>query len=95
VAAEDRASFQGTEGVLFLGKAQEKVFVFRTEKRTDAAGKKYPWIVKSTAMVNQLYFYCVDEDFSSFFFNGITLIDERQDGMHNDFEPSRTTGTTM
>jgi hypothetical protein len=67
VAAEQRARFQGTEGVLFLGKAQEKVSVFRTEKRTDAAGKKYPWIVKSTAMVNQLYFYCMDEDFGPFF----------------------------
>jgi hypothetical protein len=67
VAAEYRASFQGTEGVLFLGKAQEKVSVFRTEKRTDAAGKKYPWIIKSTAMVNQLYFYCMDDDFGPFF----------------------------
>src|SRR3954447_23031691 len=28
VAAEHRARFQGTEGVLFLGKAQEKVNVF-------------------------------------------------------------------
>src|SRR5260370_32961571 len=67
VAAEHRAGFQGTEGILFLGKAQEKVSVFRTEKRTDAAGKKYPWIVKSTALVNQLYFYCMDEDFGPFF----------------------------
>src|SRR6267143_1873105 len=67
VAAEYRASFPGTEGILFLGKAQEKVSVFRTEKRTDAAGKKYPWIIKSTAMVNQLYFYCLDEDFGPFF----------------------------
>jgi hypothetical protein len=67
VAAEHRACFQGTEGILFLGKAQEKASVFRTEKRTDAAGKKYPWIVKSTAMVNQLYFYCIDEDFGPFF----------------------------
>src|SRR4051812_41649831 len=32
VAAEYRARFQGSEGVLFLGKAQEKVQVFRTEK---------------------------------------------------------------
>src|SRR5438874_13776912 len=47
VAAEHRARFQGTEGVLFLGKAQEKVNVFRTEKRTAPNGKKYPWIVKS------------------------------------------------
>jgi hypothetical protein len=67
VAAEYRARFQGSEGVLFLGKAQEKVTVFRTEKRTDAAGKKYPWIVKSATPVNQFYFYCLDEDFGPFF----------------------------
>src|SRR5208282_6474521 len=30
VAAEYRAGFTGNEGVLFLGKAQEKVTVFRT-----------------------------------------------------------------
>lgn len=67
VAAEYRTRFSGTEGILFLGKAQEKVAVFRTEKRTDTAGKKYPWIVKSTAMVNQFYFYAIDEDFGPFF----------------------------
>jgi hypothetical protein len=67
VAAAYRARFSGTEGVLFLGKAQEKVTVFRTEKRTDAAGKKYPWIVKSATPVNQFYFYCLDEDFGPFF----------------------------
>jgi len=27
----------------------------------------YPWIVKSTGMVNHFYFYCVDEDFGPFF----------------------------
>jgi hypothetical protein len=67
VAAEHRARFQGTEGILFLGKAQEKVTVFRTEKRTDAAGKKYAWIVKSATPVNQFYFYGMDEDFGPFF----------------------------
>ena len=68
VAATYRAGFPGAEGVLFIGKAQEKVAVFRTEKRTNPdSGKKYPWIVKSTAMVNQFYFYCLDEDFGPFF----------------------------
>src|SRR5215471_3755728 len=43
VAAEHRARFRETEGVLFLGKAQEKVHVFRTEKRTGKNGKKYAW----------------------------------------------------
>jgi hypothetical protein len=55
VAAEYRQRFQGSEGVLFLGKAQEKVTVFRTEKRTDSQGQKYPWIVKSATPVNQFY----------------------------------------
>jgi hypothetical protein len=67
VAAEYRARFQGLEGVLFLGKAQEKVTVFRTEKRTGADGQKYPWIVKSATPVNQFYFYCLDADFGPFF----------------------------
>jgi hypothetical protein len=67
VAAEYRARFRGTEGVLFLGKAQEKANVFRTEKRTTTDGKKYAWIVKSATPVNQFYFYCIDEDFGPFF----------------------------
>jgi hypothetical protein len=68
VAAEYRAKFVGAEGVLFVGKAQEKTPVFRTEKRTNpTTGKKYPWIVRSTAMVNHYYFYSIDEDFGPFF----------------------------
>jgi len=46
VAAEYRAAFTGKEGVLFVGRAQEKTSVVRTEKRTNpATGKKYPFIV--------------------------------------------------
>jgi hypothetical protein len=61
------ARFTGTEGVLFVGKAQEKAGVFRTEGRHDSRGKRYPQLVRSTAMVNQYYFYCVDEDFGPLF----------------------------
>src|SRR5436309_6827782 len=68
VALEYRADFQGTEGILFVGKAQEKTPVFRTEKRKNPkTGQTYPWIVRSTAMVNQFYFYGIDEDFGPFF----------------------------
>lgn len=68
IAARYRAAFAGKEGVLFVGRAQEKTSVFRTEKRTNPTTcKKYPWIVRSTAMVNHYYFYCVDEDFGPFF----------------------------
>lgn len=56
-----------TEGVLFIGRAQEKTNLFRTEKRYRADGASYPWIVSSTGVVNQFYFYCVDEDFGPFF----------------------------
>lgn len=68
VAAEYRARATVDEGVLFIGKAQEKASVFRTEKRRNAqSGQSYPWIVRSTAMVNHYYFYAVDQDFGPFF----------------------------
>ena len=40
------------EGVLFVGRAQEKTKLFRTEKRRDANGDSYPWIVAATGQVN-------------------------------------------
>jgi hypothetical protein len=68
VALAHLAKFTAKEGVLFVGKAQEKTGVFRTEKRKHPqTGLTYPWIVKTTAMVNHFYFYCVDEDFGPFF----------------------------
>jgi len=60
--------FAQHEGVLYVGKAQEKARVMRTERRRSRfTGGTYPWIVESTAMVNHYYFYCVDEDFGPFF----------------------------
>jgi hypothetical protein len=59
VMHEYLAAFQAagrTEGVLFIGRAQEKTRLFRTVKRRDREGKSYPWIVKTTGMVNHFYF---------------------------------------
>ena len=70
VMHEHLAAFQAagrTEGVLFIGRAQEKNTVFRTEKRRAADGRAYPWIVRATSVVNQFYVHCVDEDFGAFF----------------------------
>jgi hypothetical protein len=68
VAAEFRKKFQGQEGVLFIGKAQEKTPVFRTERRrNEKTGATYPWLVRSTAMVNHFYIYCIDREFGPFF----------------------------
>ena len=59
--------FTPAEGVVFIGRAQEKTTLFRTEKRRHPDGVSYPWIVKTTGVVNQYYFYCVDDDFGPFF----------------------------
>jgi hypothetical protein len=67
VMHEHLARFTGTEGVLFIGRAQEKTSLFRTERRRDAHGDSYPWIVRATGVVNQFYVYAVDDDFGPFF----------------------------
>jgi hypothetical protein len=68
VMAEHLRHFRHDEGVVFVGKAQEKTPVFRTEKRrSPTTGRPYPWIVKSTAMVNHYYVYAVDRNFGPFF----------------------------
>jgi hypothetical protein len=68
VAKEHLARFTRDEGVLFVGRAQEKTTVFRTEKRHNrTTGRPYAWIVPSTAIVNQFYVYAVDADFGPFF----------------------------
>jgi hypothetical protein len=62
------AEFDQPEGVLFIGRAQERTRVFRTEKRRNpVTGVTYPWIVAATAMVNHFYVYAVDADFGPFF----------------------------
>jgi hypothetical protein len=67
VMHERLALFTAEEGVVFIGRAQEKNKVFRTERRRDAAGKSYPWITRAAGVINQWYFYCVDADFGPFF----------------------------
>ena len=70
VMHEHLAAFEAagrTEGVLFIGRAQEKTSLFRTEKRHNAQGMPYPWIVRTTGVINHFYFYCVDADFGPFF----------------------------
>ena len=68
VAHEHLARSEGTEGVLFIGRAQEKTKAFHTEKRHNpVTGVAYPWIVQTAKMVNQFYIYAFDDDFGPFF----------------------------
>ena len=68
VAQTYLATFSQQEGMLFIGKAQEKAVVWRTERRRNAqTGQPYAWLVKSTALVNQSDIYAVDATFGPFF----------------------------
>ena len=68
IAKQYHSQFLGSEGIVFVGKAQEKTPVFRTEKRRNPdTGQTYPWIVRTTAMVNHFSFYGTDDDFGPFF----------------------------
>ncbi len=62
------AGFGQGEGVLYVGRAQEKAMVWHTQRRRNpATGASYAWLVRSSALINHFYFYCVDEDFGPFF----------------------------
>ena len=62
------ADHDGSEGVLYVGRAQEKAAVMRTERRYDPrTGASYAWLVKASALVNHFYFYCFDDDFGPLF----------------------------
>src|SRR5258705_4911138 len=68
VMKEYLRKFDQEEGIVFIGKAQEKAPVFRTERRRNPkTGQPYPWIVRSTAMVNHYYIYACDDNFGPFF----------------------------
>ena len=68
VAREYLAGFDGEEGILFVGVAQEKTTIWGTEKRRNPdTGATYPWLVKQSRVPNVYYFYGVDRDFGPFF----------------------------
>ena len=62
-----RKDFDRDEGVVFIGKSQERATIYRTEKRRHPSGMTYPWIVQSWGMVNHYYFYIQDRDFGPLF----------------------------
>jgi hypothetical protein len=68
IAAGFLTRFSDDEGVLFVGRAQEKAGVWRTQRRYNpSTGEPYAWLVRAQAFINYFYFYCVDTDFGPFF----------------------------
>src|SRR5215210_5007588 len=66
VAAEQRAHFTGTEGVVFIGIAQEKAHAFRASKRTNGQVVDFQY-ARQSVYVNYYYFYLQDADFGPAF----------------------------
>jgi hypothetical protein len=59
----------GRERIVLIGKAQEKTTTFRTTKgHGPRSADRYPRLLRTTALVNQYYFYGLDADFGPFFF---------------------------
>ena len=59
----------GREGIVLIGKAQEKTTTFRTPKgHGPRSADRWPRLLRTTALVNQYYFYGIDVDFGPFFF---------------------------
>ncbi|NCA89656.1 MAG: hypothetical protein EOM92_12315 [Gammaproteobacteria bacterium] len=68
VTRERLRDFDQPEGVLYIGKAQERFASFRMIKKISAhTGQPYPWFTRGTVMCNHFYFYLVDADFGPLF----------------------------
>ena len=66
VAAEYREAFSASDGVVFIGIAQERAQAFKASKRAD--GKKVSFdYTRQSVFVNYYYFYLQDADFGPAF----------------------------
>jgi hypothetical protein len=62
------ADHDGSERVLFVGRAQEKTQVISSvRRRNQVTGATYTWLVRANALVNHFYMYCFDNNFGPFF----------------------------
>lgn len=67
VALEYLAEFDREEGIMFIGVAQEKTWIWGTrQKRNLDTGAVFPWIARENRVPNHFYFYGVDRDFGPF-----------------------------
>ncbi|ORW80886.1 hypothetical protein AWC22_17565 [Mycobacterium riyadhense] len=62
------AGHDGSEGLLYVGIAQERAAVWTsTRRRNPLTGlTTYAWLNKTSKLVNHVYWYCFDDDFGPF-----------------------------
>lgn len=66
VAAQYRAQFEGAEGLLFIGIAQERASAFKGRKKEQKGRVGFEY-ARQSVFVNHYYFYLQDEDFGPAF----------------------------
>jgi len=66
VAAAHRARFTGTDGVVFIGVAQEKAHAFKASKCATGPAVNFQYS-RQAVYVNYYYFYLLDDDFGPAF----------------------------
>jgi hypothetical protein len=68
ITQQHLSRFEGDQGILYIGRAQEKAWLVRTERRRGArTGMGHPWLVDGSAKVSHDHFCRVDGDFGPFF----------------------------
>lgn len=67
IAKEHRAGFGKSEGVVFVGVAQEKMSSFKARKVTGTSGGWYFDFSRQPVSVNQFYFYVQDQEWGPAF----------------------------
>lgn len=61
------AGHDGSEGVLYVGIAQERATVWTSiRRRNPLTGTTYAWLKKTSKLVNHIYWYCFDDNFGPF-----------------------------
>lgn len=61
------AGHDGSEGVLYVGTAQERAHVWTATRQVNPdTGAPFTWLDKTTKLVKYFYFYCFDADFGPF-----------------------------
>jgi hypothetical protein len=77
------AGHDGSERVLFVGKAQEKISVISsTRGRNRDTGATYAWLVRKTVLVNHYYMYCFDDDFGPFLHQVLLVLSVHRQAVH-------------
>ena len=66
VAAQYRERFEGEEGILFIGIAQERAHAYKAHKRVQGKLVGFDYS-RQSVFVNHYYFYLQDEDFGPAF----------------------------